>query len=64
MRSGIIEIEEKISFQKTRQKEIDEAVSAGRRAQNITIEIINSLDEAKSWSTVDIIGGGIFVGYD
>ena len=55
----IIEIEEKISFQKTRQKEIDEAVSAGRRAQNITIEIINSLDEAKSWSTVDIIGGGI-----
>lgn len=53
----IMEIEEKITFQKTRQKELDEAVCAGRRAQDIAVEIMNSLDEAKSWSTVDIIGG-------
>lgn len=55
----IMGIEEKITFQKTRQKELDEAVRAGRRAQDIAVEIMNSLDEAKSWSTVDIIGGGI-----
>ena len=54
-----MEIEEKITFQKTRQKELDEAVCAGRRAQDIAVEVMNSLDEAKSWSTVDIIGGGI-----
>ena len=55
----IVEIEEKIAFQKTRQKELEEAVRAGRRAQNIAVEIKNHLDKAKSWSTVDIIGGGI-----
>ena len=55
----IMEIEEKIGFQKSRQKELEEAVRAGRRAQDITVEIKNHLDEAKSWSTVDIIGGGI-----
>ena len=54
-----MEIEEKIAFQKSRQKEMEEAVRAGRRAQDITVEIKNHLDEAKSWSTVDIIGGGI-----
>ena len=54
-----MEIEEKIIFQKTRKKELDEAVRAGRRAQDIAVEIMNSLDEAKSWSTIDIIGGGI-----
>ena len=54
-----MEIEEKIIFQKTREKELDEAVRAGRRAQDIAVEIMNSLDEAKSWSTIDIIGGGI-----
>lgn len=55
----IMELEEKITFQKTRQKELEEAVRAGRRAQNIAVDIMNSLDEAKSWSTIDIIGGGI-----
>lgn len=55
----IMEIEEKIAFQKSRQKELEEAVRAGRRAQDIAIEIKNHLDKAKSWSTVDIIGGGI-----
>ena len=55
----IMGIEEKIGFQKSRQKELEEAVRAGRRAQDITVEIKNHLDEAKSWSTVDIIGGGI-----
>lgn len=54
-----MEIEEKIIFQKTREKELDEAVRAGRRAQDIAVEIMNSLDEAKSWSTIDTIGGGI-----
>ena len=55
----IMEIEEKIGFQKSRQKELEEAVRAGRRAQDIAVEIKNHLDKAKSWSTVDIIGGGI-----
>lgn len=55
----IMEIEEKIAFQKSRQKELEEAVRAGRRAQDIAVEIKNHLDKAKSWSTVDIIGGGI-----
>lgn len=54
----IMETEEKIAFLKTRQKELEEAVCAGRRAQDITVDIMNSLDEAKSWSTIDIIGGG------
>ena len=56
-----MEIEEKIAFQKSRQKELEEAVRAGRRAQDIAVEIKNHLDKAKSWSTVDIIGGRYLV---
>ncbi|WP_208559366.1 hypothetical protein [Marinilactibacillus kalidii] len=41
-------------------EEIDEALKAGKRVLSLLNEALNALDSAKSWSTVDMLGGGLF----
>lgn len=41
------------------QREVEEAEAAGRSALSIAESILDSLDSAKSWSTWDLIGGGL-----
>ena len=38
--------------------EIDEAIAAGHRALDALAEAADSLDSAKRWGIVDILGGG------
>ncbi|WP_346698266.1 hypothetical protein [Catenibacillus scindens] len=55
----ILELEKEAGILKGQKKEVDEAIAAGNKAKRIAGYIIADLDSAKSWSTVDLIGGGI-----
>lgn len=58
--AGILAIEEELTGIRNQEKEIHEAVDAGKSALKISREILDTLDSAKTWGTVDMIGGGIF----
>ena len=55
----IMNLENEIAFLETQQKEIQEAVTAGNRALDITRKILEDLDSANNWSTFDLMGGGL-----
>lgn len=55
----ILELERQLAFLKNQQKEIEEAVCVGRLSYDISCQILEDLDKAKNWSTMDILGGGI-----
>lgn len=57
--AAILRLEEQIAVQQSRKKEISEAIVAGSCALHTTEQILASLDEAKSWSTCDLLGGGL-----
>lgn len=42
-----------------RKREIDEAIAAGYRALDALEDAADSLDSAKRWGIVDILGGGL-----
>ena len=58
MGEEILKCEEKIAFLESRKKEIKEAVSAGHSAQGAADQVLRELDEADSWNTFDMLGGG------
>lgn len=58
-RQSLIDLEKLIDTSEKTFIEIDEAFRAGKTALNIADNILSSLDSAKDWSTVDIIGGGL-----
>lgn len=55
----ILNLEERISVLEAQEKELEEAISAGRKALSITDQILSSLDSAEGWGTWDLVGGGI-----
>lgn len=55
----ILNLEERISVLEAQEKELEEAVSAGRKALSITDQILSSLDSAEGWGTWDLVGGGL-----
>lgn len=55
----ILQLEHQDGILKGQKKEVEEAIRAGGTAQFIAGRIIENLNSAKSWSTVDLIGGGI-----
>lgn len=55
----ILRLEQEIAAQRAQEREIEEAIDAGRAARDITDSILSSLDSASGWSTVDLIGGGL-----
>lgn len=55
----LMEIEERLAFLENQQKEIGEALDAGRTALEITRQMLDDLSSAKDWSTWDMLGGGL-----
>ena len=43
----------------SQKQEINEAISAGKRAWNHTQSILDDLDSAEGWGTWDLVGGGL-----
>ena len=58
-RKRILQIEEELAFHGNQQREIKEAINAGNCALRIAEKILEDLDSAKKWSTVDLLGGDL-----
>lgn len=57
---AICQLEEKLTQLATQEKEIKEAISAGKSALYMVESIIASLSSAKGWGEWDLLGGGLF----
>lgn len=57
----LLETETRISALESRMKEIREAVDAGSRALQAADKVLETLDDAESLSTWDVLGGGLLV---
>lgn len=55
----LMRMEKRLSFLKSQNQEIEEALTAGEQALHATEQILEHLEEAKSWGTIDMMGGGI-----
>lgn len=55
----VFQLEEQINILDSQIREIQEAISAGQRAQSTAEQILNSLKSAEDWGTWDLIGGGV-----
>lgn len=54
----ILELEQRLALLAARQREIEEAQTAGQRALGLTEDILASLESAEGWGTWDLVGGG------
>lgn len=57
---NILELERELAGIKNQEKEIREALDAGEKALCIAEKILQDFEKAKTWGTVDLIGGGAF----
>lgn len=55
----VLHLEAQITSLDMRVKELDEAISAGKYAEQIADSILKKLGSAESWGTWDILGGGL-----
>lgn len=58
--NGLLKLEQSICYEEQQEKEIQEAIDAGKKALRTVEEIIKTLDSAEGWSTLDMLGGGLF----
>lgn len=56
----LMESESRVVDLKLRRREIREAIQAGKKAFKRTEAVLESLDSARGWSTMDLIGGGVW----
>lgn len=56
----LMESESRVVELKLRRREIREAVQAGKTALKQAGAVLESLDSARGWSTMDLVGGGIW----
>ena len=57
--SEILRLEAQITSLEVQLKELEEAISAGRHAEQTADLILESLSSAQSWGTFDLLGGGL-----
>lgn len=55
----ILQLEQEIAAQQALEREIAEAVDAGRTARVTAESILSSLHSADNWGTFDLVGGGL-----
>ena len=55
---AILKLEEDITRYESQKKELNEAISAGQKAQSMADSVLSSLSDAEGWSTWDMFGGG------
>ena len=55
----ILSLEERLAFLGSQKQEVREALRAGSAALDTTRQILSDLDDAESWGTWDLIGGGL-----
>lgn len=55
----ILQYEEHIAYLENQKAEINEAISAGNKANSIADVVLSELDDAEGWGTWDLLGGGL-----
>lgn len=55
----ILRLESQITSLDVQMKELEETISAGKRAEQIADGILESLSSAEGWGTWDLLGGGL-----
>lgn len=59
----ILGLEQKIEYTRHREREIKEAIQAGKKALATAERIAEFLNSAKGWSTWDMLGGGVLADF-
>lgn len=57
----LFEIQEELGGLKAHQKELLEAVDAGKRTQEAIVLVKNNLNSARGWGAADVLGGGLII---
>ncbi len=55
----LLGLESRMAYLEHRMDEVDEAMAAGRRAEDCARDVLAQLDSAEGWSTFDLLGGGL-----
>ena len=55
----LVELDRQLSGVTHQQKEVQEALSAGKNAKRLLGQVQDDLDSARSWGTWDMLGGGL-----
>ena len=55
----LVELDRQLSDVTHQQKEVQEALSAGKNAKRLLGQVQDDLDSARSWGTWDMLGGGL-----
>lgn len=55
----LLALEERIAWLDGQKTELGEAIQAGQAAQRTAREVLSGLEEAETWSTLDLVGGGL-----
>lgn len=55
----LLALEQRLALLAAQRREMQEAQTAGRRALELTEDILRSLESAEGWGTWDLIGGGL-----
>ena len=55
----LVELDRRLSGVTHQQKEVQEALSAGKNAKRLLGQVQDDLDSARSWGTWDMLGGGL-----
>ena len=55
----LLKEEAEISYLTSQERELEEAIAAGTVALRTTAEILQNIESAKDWATIDMLGGGL-----
>lgn len=56
----LLKQEEQLSWLSAQLQELEEVIAAGTEALNTTAEVMQDIESAKDWATIDMLGGGGF----
>lgn len=59
----LLQLESRLAYLSGQERELEEAITAGTDALQITADILQSIESAKDWATLDILGGGLLTDY-
>lgn len=54
----LLQQEEQLAYLSGQQRELSEAIAAGTAALQTTADILQAIESAKDWATIDLLGGG------
>ena len=57
---ALLKQEEQLTYLSAQLRELEEAIAAGTEALHTTADVMQDIESAKDWATIDLLGGGGF----